>query len=99
SLQDVRAGALSHLLQDVGTMELASAVRKAAHGEAVLHPHVAARLVRELHTTAQAADVAAPLLSEREQEVLRLVAEGCSNTTIAERLAISEDTVKNPTSN
>src|SRR5215469_15569862 len=44
----IRAGALSYLLKSVGLEELTTAVRKAAHGEAVLHPHVAARLVREL---------------------------------------------------
>jgi two-component system, NarL family, response regulator LiaR len=95
----IRAGALSYLLKDVGTMELSSAVRKAAHGEAVLHPHVAARLVHELHDTSPAAGAAAPLLSEREQEVLRLVADGCSNAAIAEQLVISEYTVKNHVSN
>ena len=95
----IRAGALSYLLKDVGTMELSSAVRKAAHGEAVLHPHVAARLVHELRDTPPARDAATPLLSEREQEVLRLVADGCSNAAIAEQLVISEYTVKNHVSN
>lgn len=95
----IRAGALSYLLKDVGTMELSSAVRKAAHGEAVLHPHVAARLVHELRGTSSARDAATPLLSEREQEVLRLVADGCSNAAIAEQLVISEYTVKNHVSN
>ena len=95
----IRAGALSYLLKDVGTMELSSAVRKAAHGEAVLHPHVAARLVHELRDRSPARDAATPLLSEREQEVLRLVADGCSNAAIAEQLVISEYTVKNHVSN
>ncbi|HZC77119.1 MAG TPA: response regulator transcription factor [Ktedonobacterales bacterium] len=95
----IRAGALSYLLKDVGTMELSSAVRKAAHGDAVLHPHVAARLVHELRDTSPPGDAATPLLSEREQEVLRLVADGCSNAAIAEQLVISEYTVKNHVSN
>ncbi len=95
----IRAGALSYLLKDVSTMELSSAVRKAAHGEAVLHPHVAARLVHELRDRSPARDAATPLLSEREQEVLRLVADGCSNAAIAEQLVISEYTVKNHVSN
>jgi len=93
----IRAGALSYLLKDVGTAELADAVRKAARGEAVMHAHVAARVIQELlpaHTNA-----APPLLSEREAEVLRLVAEGCSNATIAMRLIISENTVKSHVSN
>jgi NarL family two-component system response regulator LiaR len=55
--------------------------------------------VHELHDTSPAAGAAAPLLSEREQEVLRLVADGCSNAAIAERLVISEYTVKNHVSN
>lgn len=95
----IRAGALSYLLKDVGTTELAEAVRKAARGEAVLHPHVAARLVQELHATRHAADVPTPRLSEREHEVLQLIADGCSNATIAEQLVISEYTVKNHVSN
>lgn len=95
----IRAGALSYLLKDVGTTELADAVRKAARGEAVLHPHVAARLVQDLHATGHAVNVDAPRLSEREHEVLQLLADGCSNATIAERLIISEYTVKNHVSN
>jgi two-component system, NarL family, response regulator LiaR len=95
----IRAGALSYLLKDVGTTELADAVRKAARGEAVLHPHVAARLVQDLHATRHAVDVEAPRLSDREHEVLQLLADGCSNAAIAERLVISEYTVKNHVSN
>ena len=100
----IRAGALSYVLKDIGTAELADAVRKAARGEAVMHPHVAARLVQEL----QAASFRqpgprnpgpTPALSEREQEVLRLIAEGHSNTEIAGRLVISENTVKSHVSN
>lgn len=95
----IRAGALSYLLKDIGTTELADAVRKAARGEAVLHPHVAARLVQELHAPRHAADVASARLSDREHEVLQLIADGCSNAAIAEQLVISEYTVKNHVSN
>jgi len=95
----IRAGALSYVLKDIGTAELADAVRKAARGEAVMHPHVAARVVQELQATPSRNSGMTPTLSEREQEVLRLIAEGSSNTEIAERLIISENTVKSHVSN
>src|SRR5215471_7542457 len=60
-----RAGALSYLLKGVGLDELTEAVRKAARGEAVLHPHVAARLVQELHGESQETRRLAATLSER----------------------------------
>ena len=95
----IQAGALSYLLKDVGTSELADAVRKAAHGEAMLHPSVAARLVQQLRDPPRESSPASLLLSPRENEVLRLIADGWSNTAIAERLVISEYTVKNHVSN
>jgi NarL family two-component system response regulator LiaR len=95
----IRAAALSYLLKDVGPAELADAVRKAAAGEAVLHPRVAARVVQELHGARQ--DLPNPFteLSERELEVLRLIADGMNNADIAEALVISEKTVKSHVSN
>jgi NarL family two-component system response regulator LiaR len=95
----LRAGALSYLLKDVNPQELADAVRKAARGEAVMHSRVAARVIQELHGAAH--DPANPFtdLSEREIEVLRLIADGLSNADIAERLVISEKTVKSHVSN
>lgn len=95
----IRAGALSYLLKDAAPRELVEAVRKAARGEAVLNPRVAARVVQELHGAQQ--DAANPLttLSERELDVLRLVADGLSNTDIAEKLMISDKTVKSHVSN
>ncbi len=97
----IRAGALSYMLKDVRATDLADTVRKASQGEAVLHPNVAQRLVRELHGTSTVSTTPDPLaqLSEREGEVLRLVAEGLSNAEIAERLVISEKTVKSHVSN
>jgi two-component system, NarL family, response regulator LiaR len=95
----VRAGALSYLLKSVGLEELTEAIRKAARGEAVLHPHVAARLVQELHGASQETRLLYVALSEREREVLRLIAEGLPNAQIAERLVISERTVKSHVNN
>lgn len=91
----LRAGALSYLLKDVGPEDLVAAVRNAAAGEAVLHPRVASRVVRERR------DMIDPWheLSDREMEVLRLVAEGLSNAEIAARLVIGEKTVKSHVSN
>jgi NarL family two-component system response regulator LiaR len=95
----IRAGALSYLLKDVGPEELVEAVRKAARGEVVLDSRVAARVIQELHGEYQ--DTPSPLttLSDRELDVLRLVADGLSNAEIAERLVVSEKTVKSHVSN
>ena len=95
----IRAGALSYVLKEVGPEELADAVRKAAAGEAVLHPRVAARVVRELHGARRDEPNAFRELSDRELEVLKLIAEGLSNAEIASRLYVSEKTVKSHVSN
>lgn len=95
----IRAGAHSYLLKEVGSGELADAIRKAASGEAVLHPRVAARILQELHGARQDQPNAFTELSERELEVLKLIANGLGNAEIAERLVISEKTVKSHVSN
>jgi len=95
----IRAGALSYVLKEVGPEELADAVRKAAAGEAVLHPRVAARVVRELHGARRDEPNAFRELSDRELEVLKLIADGLSNAEIASRLYVSEKTVKSHVSN
>jgi two-component system, NarL family, response regulator LiaR len=95
----IRAGALSYLLKDVDAGMLAAAVRKAARGEAVLHPQVAARVVQELRGVAHDAFNPFTELSERELQVLKLIADGASNEQIAEQLVISEKTVKSHVSN
>lgn len=94
-LAAVQAGALSCLLKDIDADGLADAIRKAAHGEAVLHPRVAGYLVdavRRGRSTTGGEALAS--LSEREREVLTLIAEGASNQRIAAQLGISEKTVK-----
>ncbi len=95
----LRAGALSYVLKDVGPEELAETVRKAARGESVLHPRVAARVVQEIRGARRDTPNLFTDLSDRELDVLRLIADGLSNATIAEKLVISEKTVKGHVSN
>ncbi len=95
----LQAGAISYVLKDLGMEELADAILKAARGEATLHPRVAARVIRELQ--GPKADETNPYteLTNREMEVLKLIAGGMSNSLIAEELVVSEYTVKGHVSN
>lgn len=95
----IKAGALSYLLKDVGPEELVTAIRAAARGEATLHPHVATRVMQELRGGRREIPNPFAELTDRELEVMRLVAEGLSNAQIAERLVLSEKTVKGYVSN
>ena len=95
----IRAGALSYILKDVKADELATAVRKAARGEAVLNPKVATRVIKELHGSRQDEVNPFTLLSDRELEVLQLVANGLSNAEIAEQLVVTVKTVRTHVSN
>ena len=91
----IKAGAAGYLLKDVRPADLADAVRKASRGEALLAPSVAARLMQEV-----SGERPAPAgLTERELEVLRLIARGMSNRQIAKELVVSEKTVKTHVSN
>jgi NarL family two-component system response regulator LiaR len=95
----IRAGALSYLLKDIGPAELLAAIRKAAQGETTIHPHVAARMMQALHGLDSKTENPFADLSKREMEVLRLIADGLSNSAIAESLFISEKTVKSHVGN
>ncbi len=94
----IKAGALSYLLKDTDAETVLHAVRSASRGEAILHPRIAQRLMAEVSSPKKGQD---PLteLTAREVEVLRLIAEGLSNADIAEKLVITERTVKAHVSN
>jgi len=91
----LQAGAVSYILKDIRMEELAEAVR----GEATLHPRVAARIIQELRGSRTRELNPFTELTNREMEVLRLIAKGLSNRQIAEQLGISEYTVKGHVSN
>jgi NarL family two-component system response regulator LiaR len=90
----VRAGAIGYLLKDAQPDELGRAIRAAAEGQVLLSPKAAARLIREVR-----APEAPEKLTEREVDVLRLLAAGQSNKEIAHTLTIGEKTVKTHVSN
>lgn len=95
----VRAGVAGYLLKDVGPDELVQAVRAVAAGEAVMHPRVARKVMREFNRLSSESRVPGVPLTARELEILRLVARGYSNREIAEQLYISQKTVKNHLTN
>lgn len=95
----IKAGAISYVLKEIGSDQLAEVVRKAARGEAALDPRVATRLIREVQGYRNREFNPFTELSNRELEVLRLIANGMSNAQIAEQLVISEKTVKGHVSN
>ena len=102
--EGLRAGAVGYLLKDVPSEKLVEAIRAAAAGQSFLQPSVAAKVVAEFArlTAVSPPPTAQPLvepLSERELEILALVANGLSNKEIAGELYIAEGTVKNHVTN
>jgi DNA-binding NarL/FixJ family response regulator len=97
--EGLRAGARGYLLKDVSGHDLAEAVRTVAAGGALIEPSVARRVVAEfarMAPPARASDAGLPEpLSDREQEILKLLAQGLSNREIADRLSLAQGTVKN----
>jgi NarL family two-component system response regulator LiaR len=89
----IKAGALGYLLKDSSPQELLQAIHNVHQGEATLHPTIARKLMRELNQPPSLPPTTDPL-TEREVEVIRLVAQGLSNDDIAEKLVVSERTVR-----
>ena len=89
----IKAGALGYLLKDSSPDELIRAIRDVNRGEASLHPSIARRLILELSQPTTLPPTPEPL-TERELEVLRLVAKGYSNEEIATTLIVSERTAR-----
>ena len=96
----IQAGASSYLLKDVSPDALVDAIRAVHHGEARLHPEVMRKLMAQIVAQPKSnKHENFPQLTDREQEVIRLVAQGRSNREIAEALVISEKTAKAHVSN
>jgi len=95
----IKAGATGYLLKEISTDEVSAAIRAVADGQSQISPSMASKLLTEFKSMIQRTDerrfVPAPRLTDRELEVLKLVATGMNNRDIAKELFISENTVKN----
>jgi DNA-binding NarL/FixJ family response regulator len=91
----IRAGASGYLVTDCSTEEIASAVRMAVSGETALSPQLAASMLDEVRRLDQPHRDEDRIVTRREEEVLQLIADGCSTPEVAEKLYISQKTVKN----
>jgi NarL family two-component system response regulator LiaR len=90
----IKAGAAGYLLKDSSPDELVRAIRQVHRGEPSLHPAIARKLLQEIAHPAVALEPTAEALTAREVTVLRLIAQGLSNQEIANRIAVSEPTVR-----
>jgi len=95
----LKAGAISYILKDMKMEKLVEALHRAVQGEVTLHPRVAARVLQNIRGEGSEAPQLITELTERELDVLKLIANGLTNTQIAEKLVISENTVKGHVSN
>ncbi len=98
----ILAGACGYLLKDSSIQELIQGIRSAAVGEALISPSIASKVLRRVRSTSSRPDIEEAIrgeLSEREIEVLKLIANGKDNAQIAAELHISPKTVKNHISN
>lgn len=95
----LKAGAISYILKDMKMDKLAEIIQRAVHGEVTLHPFVAARVLRNLRGENADGEALYADLTERELDVLKLIANGLTNSQIAGKLFISENTVKGHVSN
>jgi DNA-binding NarL/FixJ family response regulator len=96
----MRAGARGYMLKDADQEEVIRAVKAVSRGEAIFSPAIAERLIHYFAALKPATvDQAFPELTDREREILHLIAQGHSNSTIAERLLLSIKTVQNHVSN
>ena len=92
----IRAGAIGYLTKDSSTREIADAVRMAVEGDTVLSPQLARTMLEEVRKLdAPGTHEAERVISDREVEVLQLIADGCSTPEVAAQLYISQKTVKN----
>jgi NarL family two-component system response regulator LiaR len=95
----LKAGAISYILKDMKMEKLVEVLHRAVQGEVTLHPRVAIRVLQNIRGENPDAEPLFTELTERELEVLKLIASGLTNNQIAEKLVISENTVKGHVSN
>ena len=95
----LKAGATSYILKDMKMEKLVEALRRAAQGEVTLHPRVAVRVLQNIRGENEDTEPLFTELTERELDVLKLIANGLTNSQISEKLVISENTVKGHVSN